>query len=200
MSFNVCMERETHLLRTTLVYVSFCLLICGASHAQTAATTPSGVEPQRVSLYDGIVSFVPPEGFTPPSDEVIRKKFPNATSPATVYANARTTTSIAISYHPSQALKPEQLPEFKAAMRSFMEKQQVGSEWLKDELVEINGRRWVHFELVTVAVDARIHNHMLFTSVDRRMLLFNFNSTLNEYATYEDALARSIASIRVTRK
>ena len=188
------------MLRTTLVYFSFLILICGAAHAQTAGPSTSNVESRRVSLYDGIVSFVPPEGFTPPSDEVIRKKFPNATSPATVYANARTTTSIAISYHPAQALTPEQLPEFKSVMRAFMEKQQVGSEWLKDELVEINGRRWVHFEVVTAAVDAKIHNHMLFTSVDRRMLLFNFNSTLSEYATYEDALARSIASIRVTKK
>ena len=198
-AINVCMEGKP-LVRKTLVYFAFCLLICGASHAQTAAPSTSNVEPRRVSLYDGIVSFVPPEGFTPPSEEVIRRKFPNATSPASVYANARTTTSIAVSYHPAQALTPDQLPEFKSFMKSMFDKQQPGLEWLKDELVEINGVRWVHFEIVTAAVDAKIHNDMLFTSVDQRMLLFNFNSTLSEYAKYEAALARSRASIRVTSK
>ena len=188
--------KGNHLLRTTLVYFAFCILICGASHAQTAA----GVEPRRVALYDGIVSFVPPEGFKPPSDEVIRRKFPNATSPATVYANERATTSIAISYPPVQALTPEQLPEFKSFMKSNFDKQQPGLEWLKEELVEINGVRWVHLEFVSTAVDAKIHNDMLFTSVDQRMLLFNFNSTQGEYSKYENALARSKASIRVTSK
>ncbi len=180
--------------RTTLVYFAFCLLICSTSHAQT------GVEPRRVFLYDRIVSFVPPEGFTPPSDEVIRRKFPNATSPATVYANARATTSVAISYHPSQALTPEQLPEFLSWMKSSLDQQQRGLEWLKSELVEINGTRWAHLEFVSTAIDAKIHNDMYFTSVDRRMLLFNYNSTQAEYSKYENALARSKGSIRVTAK
>jgi hypothetical protein len=198
------------LLRTTLVYFGFCLIICGASHAQPAATSTgqpdasppavTGVEPQRVFLYDRTVSFVPPEGFTPPSDEVVRRKFANATTPATVYANERATTSVAISYHPLQALAPEQLPEFKSVMKSFLDEQQPGLEWLKNEFVEINGVRWIHFEFLSPAVDAKIHNDMYFTSVNQRMLLFNFNSTHREYSKYEHALARSKASIRVRSK
>src|ERR1700755_1176774 len=135
--------KGTRLLRSTLVSFGFCVAICGASHAQTAATSTrepdpgqaavADVESRRVFLYDRIVSFVPPEGFTPPSKEVTRRKFANATSPTTVYANERATTSVAVSYHPLQVLPPEQLPEFKSFMRSSLDKQRPGLEWLKDE-------------------------------------------------------------------
>src|SRR5688500_5870460 len=62
--------KGTHLLRTTFVYFAFCILICGASHAQTAApsTGQPDIEPRRVFVFDSIASFVPPEGFKPPSD------------------------------------------------------------------------------------------------------------------------------------
>lgn len=186
------------MLRTTLVYLGFCIAVCGASHAQIAATSAGEpVEPRTVFLYDRKVSFVPPEGFTPPSDEVVRRKFANATTPTTVYANARATTSVAISYHPLQVLTTEQLPEFKSWMKSSLDKQQPGLEWLKNEFLEINGVKWIHFEFLSAAMDAKIHNDMLFTSVDQRMLLFNFNSTHSEYPKYEKELARSRASIRV---
>ena len=157
------------------------------------------MEPKRVYLYERRLSFVPPESFTPPSDEVIRKKFPNAITAATVYANERATTSVAFSYYPKEELTPERLPELKSSMKSFLDKQQPGIEWLKHELVEINGVTWVHFEFLSPARDSKIHNDMLFTSVNRRMVLFNFNSTNNEHAKYEKALERSKASIRVSR-
>lgn len=202
------LTKTESLLRTTRISLVFWLALCGASHAQTASTSRpegsepvvTGAEPRRVFLHDRVVSFVPPEGFTVPSDEVIRRKFPNATTPASVYANERTTTSIAVSYHPSQVLTPEQLPEFKSFMQSNITKQQPGLEWLKSEFVEINGVRWIHFEVLSPALDAEIHNDMYFTSVGQRMLLFNFNSTRSEYPKYEKALARSAASIRVRSK
>jgi hypothetical protein len=176
-------------MRTATLYLILSLALCGASLAQA--------EPERVFLYERRVSFVPPETFKQPSEDVIRRKFANATTPATVYANERATTSVAVSYHPSQTLSPEQLPQFKSVMADFLDKQQPGLEWLNNELVEINGVTWVHFEFLSAAKDAKIHNDMLFTSVDRRMLLFNFNSTKNEYPKYEKALEASKASIRV---
>lgn len=167
--------------------------ICGGSQSSSADT-------RRVALFDGLVSFVPPPEFSRLSEEIIAAKFPEAKGPGIVYGNSRTTVSIAITYPPQRVLRPEQLPNFKSFMESFIEKQKKGIQWLRKEFIEINGQRWIHFEFISQAVDTKIHNHMYLTSMDERMLMFNFNATVEEYDKYKDALERSKDSIRIEVK
>jgi hypothetical protein len=147
-----------------------------------------------------MVSFVPPQEFSRLSEEIISVKFPEAKGPGIVYGNSRTTVSIAITYPPQRALRPEQLPDFKSFMEPLIEKQKEGMQWLRKEFVEINGQRWIHFEFISQAVDTKIHNHMYLTSMDERVLMFNFNSTIEEYDGHKDALERSKDSIRIEVK
>ena len=197
----------SHILRSTV-----CILIsCGILHgfpvcarqdgnSVRGGSQSSGADARRVALYDGMVSFVPPQEFSRLSEEVIAAKFPEAKGPGIVYGNSRTTVSIAITYPPQRVLRPEQLPDFKSFMESLIEKQKVGMKWLTKDFVEINGQRWIHFEFISQAVDTKIHNHMYLTSMDERALMFNFNSTVEEYEGHKDALERSKDSIRIEVK
>jgi len=196
-----------HVLRSTV-----CILIsCGVlqsfpvragqdGNTVRGGAQSGGADTRRVALYDGAVSFVPPQEFSRMSEEVVAAKFPEAKGPGIVYGNTRTTVSIAITYPPQRGLRPEQLPDFKSFMESFIEKQKKGIEWLRKEFVEINGQRWIHFEFISQAVDTKIHNHMYLTSTDERVLMFNFNATSEEYDGYKDALERSKDSIRIEVK
>lgn len=160
----------------------------------------SDADTRRVALYDGMVSFVPPQEFSRLSEEVISAKFPEAKGPGIVYGNSKTTVSIAVTYPPQRVLRPEQLPDFKSFMESLIEKQKEGMQWLRKEFVEINGQRWIHFEFISQAVDTKIHNHMYLTSLDERALMFNFNATVEDYDGHKDALERSKDSIRIEVK
>lgn len=149
-----------------------------------------------VSLANGRVSFELPAGFRAMTDEMIRFKYPRGNPPTYVYANEKLNVSVAITFSP-QALSPRQLPELKSAMEQTLPRMVPGLKWLAREIVEINGTPWVHFELTSHAIDTDIHNHMYMTSLDGKLLGFNFNSTIGQYEKYKDALAQSRNSIRI---
>jgi hypothetical protein len=153
---------------------------------------------ELVSLANGRVSFEPPPGFRPMTEEMIRFKFPRGNPPTHVYANDKLNVSVAITFSP-QPLSPTQLPELRAAMEQTLPRMVPGLKWLAREVVEINGTPWVHFELTSHAIDTDIHNHMYMTSLDGRLLGFNFNSTIGQYERYKDALTESRNSIRIVQ-
>lgn len=199
------------MLRHVLRFAVCALISCGVPQsflvcAQQAGTpvrvgAPSkSADTRRVALFDGMVSFAPPPEFSRLSEDLIAAKFPEARGPGIVYGNSRTTVSIAITYPPQRVLRPEQLPDFKNFMESFIEQQKKGMQWLRKEFIEINGQRWIHFEFISQAVDTKIHNHMYMTSLDERVLMFNFNSTVEEYDGYKDALEKSKDSIQIELK
>jgi hypothetical protein len=179
-----------HIVPRNVLRLPLFVLVCGfLAASQVFAGTA------RVELYGGTVSFVPPEGFSRLSDELVAAKFPAAQPGTIVYGNDRATVSISITHPPQQVLEPQQLPQFKPVMESFLEKQSKGLEWVKREIVEAGGRKWIHFELVTLAIDTKIHNHMYLTSRDNRMLIFNFNAPVDQYDAHRDALEQSRKSI-----
>jgi hypothetical protein len=144
-----------------------------------------------------MVSFVPPEGFSLMPDDVFAVRFPHhKKGSAVVFANSETTVSIWITFPPERVLRPEQLPWFKTYMESVLPKEKKDLKWLQKELVEINGRPWIHFEFLSAALDTTIHNHLYITSLDQRGLGFNFTSTVEDYAAHKDALEKSKDSIQ----
>jgi hypothetical protein len=99
----------------------------------------------------------------------------------------------------TQAVTLEDLPELKAAMEQARPRLIPGLNWVTREIVEINGKPWVHFELTSFAIDTDIHNEMYLTSFDGKMLGFNFNSTVAQRDCYKDALKKSRDSIRISK-
>lgn len=163
----------------------------GSPQTQEASSSAAG----RVSLEGNQISFVPPPGFTAMTAQEIALKFPRgANPPKYVYANDRRSVAIAVTL--SQAsLTPEQLPELKQQMESFLEKGLPGLKWLDRGFVDINGVRWVKLEAKSKAIDTDIRNDMYFTSFNGKMLGFNFNSTVEMDTKARNALLKSRDSI-----
>jgi hypothetical protein len=197
----------------TLRFSVYVLILCGLLQSLTITAKPSqeplrrdaqskSTEPakntdaERVVLYDRLVSFVPPAGFSKLPDDVVADRYREVMQPTIIYGNDERAVSIWITFPPQRVLSPEQLPEFKTYMEPVLEKQKKDLKWLRKELVEINGRRWIHFEFLSAAQDATIHNHLYITSLDERALAFNFNVTTEDYEKYKDALEKSKDSIQ----
>ncbi len=144
------------------------------------------------------MSFDAPDGFTALSRDEIAIKFPSSRAPSGVIGNARRTTTIAYELKQDK-LAPEQLAEAKAAFEQLFERIIPGLEWKARTIVQLQGQRWIQLEMSSRAIDTDIHNIMLITSRDGRMLIFNFNSTKSEFPSVESALRGSIRSIKVIR-
>lgn len=154
---------------------------------------------EPLSLYDGHVAFVLPEGFTRMSDEIADKKYPRGSRPTYIYADAKTTTSIAVAVAEGQ-VAPAQLGEFKALMEHTYTRMIPGARWLKKDYLTIANTKWARLEFMANATDTDIHNIVLITVLDGKPLMFNFNSTKEEFSRLEKAILRSIDSIRVKVK
>lgn len=165
--------------------VAAALLASFALQAQTKLTLPNST-----------VSFEAPDGFTQLSAEEIALKYPRGNPPKQVTGDARRTTSIAYD------LKNNRLPESElekglAFFSDNLGKMIHGLVWKRKEIIELEGKRWIYLEMTSTAIDTDIHNIMLVTPHEGKMLMFNFNSTKEEFAKNELALRASLASIRL---
>lgn len=140
------------------------------------------------------MSFEAPEGFTALSSAEIDAKYPSKRGPSFVVGNARRTTTIAFDLKDNK-LPPDQLPQVKAAFEQLFDRIVPGIEWKERKLVQMQGQTWIYLEMTSRAADTDIHNLMLVTPRQGRMLVLNFNSTRTEFPAVEAALRKSIDSI-----
>jgi len=150
----------------------------------------------RVWMADGRVSFVPPAGFRAMTEAEIKLKFQRGNAPQYVSSNEQMNVTIAITFS-AQPLTPEGLPQLKAAMEQALPGVIPGLNWVTREIVEMNGRPWVHLEMTSFGIDTDIHNEIYLTAFAGKMLGFNFNSTVAQHDRYKDALKQSRDTIRV---
>lgn len=155
-----------------------------------------GAHAAKFSVPGAGISFDAPTGFTALSKDEIAVKFPSNRAPSGVIGNARRTTTIAFELKPDK-LAPQQLGEAKEALERMFERIIPGLEWKGRKIVQLQGQDWIQLEMSSRAVDTDIHNIMLVTSRDGRILIFNFNSTKSEFPFVENALRDSIRSIKV---
>lgn len=153
---------------------------------------------QRVDVPETTVSFEPPSGFTALTREEIQAKYPKGNGPAFVVGNKKRTTSIAYDIKPI-AIGDKDLPDLMAAFGERFEKAIPGLAWKDRKLIEMDGQRWVYLEMTSTAVDTDIHNIMLITPHAGKLLMFNFNSTREEFAEVESSLRDSAGSITLAK-
>jgi hypothetical protein len=153
----------------------------------------------NVSLASGRATFTLPPSFTPMTAEEIALKFPSrgGNQPQYVFANDRRNVAIAITFS-SARVTTEQLPELKTVIQSSITRTMPDIQWLTEEMTTINQQPWVHLEFVSRAVDTQIHNDTYFTSLDGKMLGFNFNATAGQYQAVKSELDKARNSIVIT--
>lgn len=159
----------------------------------TASLTTKAAE---ISLAGGRVTFVPPTGFTAMTSQEIAIKFPRGNPPQYVYANQARNVAVAITF--SQArVTPEQLSEVQEALPSILAQTMPITKWITQAPTTINNRSWIRMEFISKAIDTKIHNDLYFTSFDGKLLGFNFNATVQQYAELKAELRKSRDSIIV---
>jgi hypothetical protein len=140
------------------------------------------------------VSFVPPDGFTPLTQQELDLKFPSKNSPAQAVGNERRSTTIAYEVK-NTALASDQLSGTLEAMVDTLSRIVPGHMWVEKKLTSIRDLEWVYLEFKSNAIDTQIHNIILFTSWEGQMLIFNFNATAADFQELEPALRASIHSL-----
>jgi hypothetical protein len=138
------------------------------------------------------ISFEIPAGFTPLSKEEIAIKYPSARAPKYVIGNETAGTTIAYDIKPDNI---SDLDGFKSYMTHMFPKMVPGLVWKENKIITLSGKRWLYMEITSKAINADIYNIMLFTDYNGQMLVFNFNSTKEEFPKYEKSLRASLASI-----
>ena len=142
------------------------------------------------------VTFDAPDDLKPLSKEVIATKWPTARAPAYAVGTPTGTTTIAYDLKPNR-IPQAALPEIKKTFTELFERMIPGIEWKKNEIIEHSGQKWLLMEMTSSAVDTDIHNIMLMTGFEGKMLVFNFNSTKEEFPKYEAALRKSMKSVKL---
>lgn len=143
------------------------------------------------------VTFEAPADFKPLSEEIIALKWPSHRAPNYAVGNEAGSTTIAYDYKAD--VTGATLPVLKTQFTAVFDQSIPGIEWIKNEIVMLDGEEWIMFEMTSNAVDTDIHNLLLVTILEDTLLMFNFNSVKHEFPQYEAALRESIESIRFNR-
>ena len=178
-------------IRAVAVYGRAWLLACALAFSVQAALAG-----ETINIPDSTVTFEAPTSFTPLTPEEIAAKYLRARPPKYVIGNARRTTSIGYDILP-RPIKDAELEQGLDIFGTFMGRAIANLVWKRKEIVEMQGQRWIWLEMTSSAIDTDIYNIMLITPFDGRMVIFNFNSTKEEFAQNEAALRASVASIRL---
>ena len=161
-----------------------------------AITTAPLFAREKISIPGSTVSLDAPAGFTPLTAAEIAVKFPRTTPPGYVVGNARRSTSIAYDLKP-QAIKDAELEKGLEVFGTLMGRVVANVVWKRKEIIQMAGQRWIFLEMTSSAIDTDIYNIMLITPFEGKMLIFNFNSTKEDFVKQEAALRASVASIRL---
>lgn len=151
---------------------------------------------EPINVAETEVSFDPPKGFNPLSKEIIALKWPTNQAPTYVVGTPTGSTTVAYDLKPHN-IPQEELPEVQKYFTQLFKRMIPGIAWKKNEIIEHSGQKWLMMELTSNAVDTDIYNIMLITGFEEKMLIFNFNSTKEDFPKYEAALRESLKSIKL---
>jgi hypothetical protein len=180
------------------VITAFVVTACGNKSNSPASAGPnSGSANGRVTLSDGRVSFIPPPNLKQlTKEQIAASKFSKGKPPDNVFANDSQSVTVGVVFD-FIPLKPDELEDYVYANHRLLSMAIEDVQFLAEEVVTINGRRWVHFEVMSDAPDLDLHNHQYTTSFNGGALVIGFNSTIKEYPQYKDAVLKSAQSIEI---
>ncbi len=75
-----------------------------------------------------------------------------------------------------------------------------GIEWKEKRILNLADREWIFLEMTSNAIDTDIYNILLVTNYGKEMLVFNFNSTKEDFPKYEKLLRQSVESIKISKE
>ena len=154
------------------------------------------VSAKEINIANTGVSFVSPDEFKPIPQTIIDYKWPQKNAPKWVVGNETASTTIAYDLKSSD-ISAVSLSDLMSYFKKTFERVVPGLEWKKREIIDLSNKKWLYLEMTSNAVDTDIYNIMLLTSYGKKMLIFNFNSTKEDFTKYESKLRKSIQTIQL---
>lgn len=151
---------------------------------------------EKISLDNGNITFEPPKGFKPLTNKIIKIKYPLSRRPKYVVGNKSASTTIAYDIKPNN-IPQGKINEVRSSLTKMFPRLVPNLQWKANKIITLSGRQWIYFELTSTAIDTDIYNIMILTAYKNKMLIFNFNSTKEEFKKYEKFLRKSIKSIKI---
>ena len=116
-----------------------------------------------------------PQEFILMDAKTIALKYPSAGHrPSEVHTNPEGTINIALN-HTKNAASEADLEKVKKTMDTQFNIPSIN--FIKSEIKEINGRKFIVIEFVSQAADTKIYNLMAITSLEGRLAMITFNCT-----------------------
>lgn len=133
---------------------------------------------ERTAL-NGKVTLITPKSFAPMAKHLLEMKYPNSRRPTEVLSDSTGGVSLAFN-HTRNPMSLNQIKHAHASMSKAFHNMHPSAKWIRDKVINMKGQAFMVFELITPAMDTQIHNIMYGTSVDNRLLLIAFNTTIEQ--------------------
>jgi hypothetical protein len=149
-------------------------------------------------VLEGVVSLDIPQGFSRMSDEVAKQKYPMEKRAKSIFTNSEGNVDILVNY--TQNKVPDNQEDLlRQALSNNMKKMHPTAKWHSNEIVEINGHKYALLELTTTAMDTDIHNVMLATTVNGRVLLISFNMAVELEDEWLDRAQKTVRTAKIIK-
>ena len=146
---------------------------------------------ERVQLFDGKISVLMPEIFSPMDEQVAVLKYPSDFRPKAIYAIDDGTAAITFSLTNTELTRND-MPAALAGCRSTTKKLHPAFTFYEYEADGEIG--W--FDYRSYAMDCDIYNVFFATSIDNTLLVGSFSCPYDERDAYKRSAKRIIASVR----
>ncbi|PKO65217.1 MAG: hypothetical protein CVU22_20865 [Betaproteobacteria bacterium HGW-Betaproteobacteria-16] len=140
------------------------------------------------------IKFTAPTEFSALSQDVLDRKWPKINRPAWAVGNKNAKTTIAYDVKEND-ISQHSLNDLIPVSEQALDRSIPRIEWVNRKVISLAGRKWIFLEMKSAAIDADIHNILLLSSYKNKMIMFNFNSTIDEMPKYKQILLDSIQSI-----
>jgi hypothetical protein len=172
------------------------LLLCSLALFLTTARAQDAPVLVEQTALNGRVTVLVPEGFAPMSAEMMAMKYPSENRPTEVLTNERGSINVVFN-HTQTAMRPEQVAKAHSTLEQMFRSFHPSANWNRSEVIQRNGRSSIVLDLWTPAIDTKVRNIILGTSVDGRFLLVGFNVTRELEVEWGAIGERIIDSIRI---
>lgn len=168
----------------------------GSEAKPPAETTVGGVLLKPVTVLNGTVSLLIPDGFQVMDEQTLMAKYPAANRPSLAYTSETGAVNIALNHTPTP-LRASQLRSLHGQMDTAIRQQFPDAKWYFSGFTHINGREWMQLDFQSTAVDTNVRNIMVATAADGRMLLVSFNVTQELESQWLEPGRAAIQSISI---
>ena len=186
--------------RSTPVLLSLAVLAFTLVTPTQATSAPADdVKLVTKKLLDGRLTMKVPVEFEPMDKKMLEFKYPRLPRPQAVFTDDAAATNIAFS-HTKNRVTMEQLDVVRKQVEKGLKQAHAKAEWLESKIVTIGDRKWFRLDLRTQAIDTKVHNIMMGTELDGRLLMVTFNTTVAREKKWVAIGKKALESMRIPSK